>query len=157
MPAAARCVPHSPRTSSSRRLNESCVRCGFRLLLLAKRREDSTAATASVIKSRSASNGPNTDQNYVVNLSGRAGGLVAWLLSVIGISRVRFRKILFITVLVLRYVLIEFKVRAGHNWPLLNLPISVVARTLPAAGLRQPRVYGQAPSASGMHRRPPDP
>ncbi|HUZ93589.1 MAG TPA: hypothetical protein VMU57_01610 [Edaphobacter sp.] len=43
------------------------------------------AATAFVIKSWSASSNPDADQNYV-NISGRAGGLVAWLLNALGIS-----------------------------------------------------------------------
>ena len=43
------------------------------------------AATAFVIKSWSAANQPDSDGNYV-NISGRAGGLIAWLLNVLGIS-----------------------------------------------------------------------
>lgn len=42
-------------------------------------------ATAFVIKSWFASNNPDADQNYI-NISGRAGGLVAWLLNALGIS-----------------------------------------------------------------------
>lgn len=43
------------------------------------------SATAFVIKSWSASGDPDADQNYI-NISGRAGGLVAWLLNALGIS-----------------------------------------------------------------------
>jgi len=43
------------------------------------------AATAFVIKSWSASSNPDADQNYV-NILGRAGGLVTWLLNALGIS-----------------------------------------------------------------------
>lgn len=43
------------------------------------------AATAFVIKSWSAANQQDSDANYV-NISGRAGGLVAWLLNMLGIS-----------------------------------------------------------------------
>ena len=43
------------------------------------------AATAFVIQSWSASNQPNADGEYV-HISGRAGGLIAWLLNLLGIS-----------------------------------------------------------------------
>ena len=43
------------------------------------------AATAFVIQSWSASTQPNSDGEYV-HISGRAGGLIAWLLNVLGIS-----------------------------------------------------------------------
>lgn len=42
-------------------------------------------ATSLVIKSWSASSHPDTDRNYV-NISGRAGGLIAWLLNLLDIS-----------------------------------------------------------------------
>ncbi len=40
---------------------------------------------AFVIKSWTASDQPDTDGNYV-NISGRAGGLVSWVLNLLGIS-----------------------------------------------------------------------
>jgi hypothetical protein len=43
------------------------------------------AATAFVIKSWLAANQPDADGNYV-NITGRAGGLIAWLLNLLGIS-----------------------------------------------------------------------
>lgn len=47
-------------------------------------------ATAYVIKSWSASSNPDAHHNYI-DISGRAGGLIAWLLNVLGISpTVRF-------------------------------------------------------------------
>lgn len=57
------------------------------------------ATTAFVIKSWSASSQPDTEGTYV-NITGRAGGLVAWLLNRLGISPtvrliVRADKILF--------------------------------------------------------------
>ncbi len=43
------------------------------------------SATAFVIKSRSATSEPHSDGNYVA-ISGRAGGLISWLLNLLGIS-----------------------------------------------------------------------
>lgn len=43
------------------------------------------SATAFVIKSWSAGSQPDAEQNYV-NISGRAGGLVSWVLNLLGIS-----------------------------------------------------------------------
>lgn len=43
------------------------------------------SATAFVIKSWFASSTPDLEQNYV-SISGRAGGLIAWLLNLLGIS-----------------------------------------------------------------------